>query len=62
MEMPEGYKINGHIIRIRKGLYGLEQAAALWLDDVRGVLPSRECFLLQQMDGHTQIEKVIYLQ
>ncbi|KAI0993216.1 hypothetical protein K3495_g14968 [Podosphaera aphanis] len=38
MEMPTGFKKDGYIIRLRKGLYGLKQAAALWYDDAKATL------------------------
>lgn len=38
MEMPEGFKKEGHIILIKKGLYGLKQAAALWYENVKAFL------------------------
>ncbi|KAI1007415.1 hypothetical protein K3495_g818 [Podosphaera aphanis] len=44
MEMPEGYKIDNHIMLIKKGLYGLKQAAALWYDDVRSFLAQQKLF------------------
>ncbi|KAI1002331.1 hypothetical protein K3495_g5871 [Podosphaera aphanis] len=44
MEMPEGFKEEGHIIRIRKGLYGLKQAAALLYDDVKAFLATQDMF------------------
>lgn len=44
MEMPEGFRKDGYIIRIRKGLYGLKQAAALWYDDLRGFLAKQGMF------------------
>ena len=44
MEMSEGFKKEGHIIRIRKGLYGLKQAAALWYDDVKAFLAKQGMF------------------
>lgn len=44
MEMPEGFKKEGHIIRIHKGLYGLKQATALWYDDVKAFLAKQGMF------------------
>lgn len=44
MEMPEGFKKENHIILIRKGLYGLKQAAALWYDDARSTLANLGLF------------------
>lgn len=44
MEMPEGFKIENHIMLIKKGLYGLKQAAALWYDDVRAFLAEQKLF------------------
>lgn len=38
MEMPEGYKEEGKIMFLQKGLYGLKQAGALWYDDVKAFL------------------------
>ncbi|KAI0991324.1 hypothetical protein K3495_g16863 [Podosphaera aphanis] len=38
MEMPQGYEKEGYIILLRKGLYGLKQAAALWYDDAKATL------------------------
>ena len=38
MELPKGFKEGNHVIRLRKGLYGLKQAAALWYDDARATL------------------------
>lgn len=44
MEMPKGFERDGHIILLRKGLYGLKQAAALWYDDVKATLASLGLF------------------
>lgn len=44
MELPESFKKDGYIIHIRKGLYGLKQAAALWHDDVKAFLAKLEMF------------------
>lgn len=41
MELPEGFKRDNKIILIKKGLYGLKQAAALWYDDMRGFLETQ---------------------
>lgn len=41
MELPEGFKKEDKIILIKKGLYGLKQAAALWYDDTREFLRSQ---------------------
>ncbi|KAI0992027.1 hypothetical protein K3495_g16159, partial [Podosphaera aphanis] len=38
MEMPRGFEKENHIIRLRKGLYGLKQAAALWYDHAKATL------------------------
>lgn len=38
IEMPEGYKQPGKMIRLLRGLYGLKQAAALWYDHARMTL------------------------
>lgn len=38
MQLPEGFKRGGFIIHIRKGLYGLKQAAVLCYDDVKAFL------------------------
>ena len=38
MEMPEGFKQDEKVLLLRKGLYGLKQAAALWYDDARATL------------------------
>ncbi|KAI0992824.1 hypothetical protein K3495_g15360, partial [Podosphaera aphanis] len=44
MELPEGFKRENHIIQIKKGLYGLKQAAALWYDDVKAFLGTQGMF------------------
>lgn len=44
MEMPEGYKKEDKIILIKKGLYGLKQAAALWHDDVKAFFATQGLF------------------
>lgn len=41
MELPEGYKKKDKIILIKKGLYGLKQAAALWYDNVKAFLATQ---------------------
>lgn len=38
MELPEGFKEKDRIIFIRKGLYGLKQAAALWHENIKAFL------------------------
>ena len=38
MEMPQGFEREGCVILLRKGLYGLKQAAALWHDDAKATL------------------------
>ena len=38
MEMPEGFEQQNKILLIRKGLYGLKQAAALWYDHAKATL------------------------
>ncbi|KAI1004089.1 hypothetical protein K3495_g4123 [Podosphaera aphanis] len=38
--MPKGFEKPGHAILLKKGLYGLKQAAALWYDDARATLAS----------------------
>lgn len=38
MEIPDGYKEEGKIMFLRKGLYGLQQAGALWHDNVKALL------------------------
>ena len=38
MEMPQGFEREGCVILLRKGLYGLKQAAALWYDDAKATL------------------------
>lgn len=38
MEMPRGFKKEGHIIHLGKELYGLKQAAALWYDHAKATL------------------------
>lgn len=38
MELPQGFERDGYTIQLRKGLYGLKQAAALWYDDARATL------------------------
>ncbi|KAI1000334.1 hypothetical protein K3495_g7861 [Podosphaera aphanis] len=45
MELPEGFKKENHIILIKKGFYGLKQAAALWYDDVKAFLGTQGMFL-----------------
>ncbi|KAI1003690.1 hypothetical protein K3495_g4518 [Podosphaera aphanis] len=40
MEMPKGFEEPNRIIFLKKGLYGLKQAAALWYDDARATLGS----------------------
>ena len=44
MELPEGFKSTNKIILIKKGLYGLKQAAALWYDNMRGFLETQGMF------------------
>lgn len=44
MEMPKGFERDGYVIRLRKGLYGLKQAAALWYDDVKASLAQQGLF------------------
>lgn len=41
MELPEGFKKENKIILIKKGLYGLKQAAALWYDDMKTFLETQ---------------------
>lgn len=41
MELPEGFQKDNKIILIKKGLYGLKQAAALWYDDVKAFLAAQ---------------------
>ena len=43
MEMLQGYEREECIILLRKGLYVLKQAAALWHDDAKATL-ARLCF------------------
>lgn len=38
MELPKGFERDSHVILLRKGLYGLKQAAALWYDDAKATL------------------------
>ncbi|KAI1002242.1 hypothetical protein K3495_g5959 [Podosphaera aphanis] len=38
MEIPQGIEKEEHIIHLRKELYGLKQAAALWYDDMKATL------------------------
>ena len=38
MELPEGFKDKNRIVFIRKGLYGLKQAAALWYENIKAFL------------------------
>ncbi|KAI0995347.1 hypothetical protein K3495_g12834 [Podosphaera aphanis] len=38
MKIPQGFEKERHIIHLRKGLYGLKQAAALWYDEVKATL------------------------
>ncbi|KAI0992780.1 hypothetical protein K3495_g15405, partial [Podosphaera aphanis] len=40
MEMPKGFEKPDRVILLKKGLYGLKQAAALWYDDARATLSS----------------------
>lgn len=44
MELPDGFKKEGYVVRIKKGLYGLKQAAALWYDDVKAFLADQGLF------------------
>lgn len=44
MELPEGFKLKNKIILMKKGLYGLKQAAALWYDNVRRFLATLGLF------------------
>nr|ABW72074.1 TE3 [Blumeria hordei] len=41
MEMPKGFEKKNHIILLRKGLYRLKQAAALWYDDAKATLATQ---------------------
>lgn len=38
MELPKGLEKQDHVILLRKSLYGLKQAAALWYDNARATL------------------------
>lgn len=38
MEIPEGFEKPGYIIHLKKSIYGLKQAAALWYDDAKATL------------------------
>lgn len=60
MEIPEGFREEGHIIRIRKGLYGLKQIAALWYNDVRGFL-AKLCMFPTTTDVYLDTNKKIHL-
>lgn len=40
MEIPEGFKRDSYVIRLRKGLYGLKQAAVLGYDNAKATLAS----------------------
>lgn len=44
MEIPQGFEKKNHIILLRKGLYGLKQAAALWYDDAKATLAAQGLF------------------
>ncbi|KAI0991395.1 hypothetical protein K3495_g16792, partial [Podosphaera aphanis] len=44
MEMPKGFEKNGCVLQLRKGLYGLKQAAALWYDDAKATLARQGLF------------------
>ncbi len=44
MKLPEGFRKENYIILIKKGLYRLKQAAALWYDDVKGFLGTQGMF------------------
>lgn len=44
MEIPEGFKKEGCITLIKKGLYGLKQAAALWYENVKKFLAEQGLF------------------
>lgn len=42
MEMPDGFKIEGKIRRLKKGLYGLKQAGRLWYDNFNEFMNARQ--------------------
>lgn len=44
MEMPEGFAKENYIIRLKKGIYRLKQAAALWYDHVQSFLAEQGLF------------------
>ena len=44
MEMPKGFEKDGYVLQLRKGLYGLKQAAALWYDDAKSTLAQQGLF------------------
>ena len=61
MELPEGYKKDNKIILIKKGLYGLKQAAALWYDDIKSFLATQGMFqTMSDMCLYTNKQKDLF--
>jgi len=39
MEVPPGFKIpEGHVLKLKKGMYGTKQGSHVWYEDMRGTL------------------------
>ncbi len=39
MEAPPGFKIpEGHVLKLKKGVYGMKQGGRIWYEDMRGTL------------------------
>jgi hypothetical protein len=49
MELPEGFKREGYVCRLRRSLYGLKQAPRIWYQCVKRVL-SKHGFAMAQSD------------
>jgi hypothetical protein len=50
MELPEGFKEEGYVCRLRRSLYGLKQAPRIWYQCVKRVLVSHG-FTMAQSDN-----------
>jgi hypothetical protein len=43
-QCPDGYKREGHILRVLRALYGLKESLALWFKDLSSTLTKFELY------------------